>query len=161
MSESKSTESLIKTWAETQQKLLTNWLDTVRRFSGAPGPELWTKTVEAWQASVKETLDAQAEWTREWTETLANTKGTPEELRELARQGRDLFQRWTDAERQLWQGWFNVVKDINLRLEPAAGAKAGTDMIQLWQDSAHKMIDTQTDLVRRWTSGFTGTRPKE
>ena len=60
MSESKSTESLIKKWAETQQKLLTNWLDTVRGYGGAPGPELWTKTVEAWQASVKETLDAQA-----------------------------------------------------------------------------------------------------
>jgi len=158
MSESKSTESLIKTWAETQQKLLTNWLDTMRRSGGAPGPELWTKTVEAWQTSVKETLDAQAEWTREWTETLAKAKGTPEELRELARQGRDLFQRWTDAERQLWQGWFNVVKDINLRLEPATGAKAGTDMIQLWQESAHKMIDTQAALVQHWTSVFTGTK---
>jgi len=158
MSESKSTESLIKTWAETQQKLLTNWLDTVGRFCGAPGPELWTKTVEAWRASVKETLDAQEKRTHEWTETLAHAKGTPEELRELAQQGRDLFQRWTDAERQIWQGWFNVVKDINLRLEPATGAKAGTDMIQLWQDSAHKMIDTQASLVQHWTSVFTRTR---
>ena len=156
MSESKSTESLIKTWAETQQKLLTNWLDTVRRSGGAPGPELWSKTVEAWQASVKETLDAQAEWTREWTETLAKAKGTPEELRELARQGRDLFQRWTDAERQLWQGWFNIVRDINFR--PELGASPQAAMIQLWQESAHKMIDTQTALVQHWTSVFTGAK---
>jgi hypothetical protein len=161
MSESKSSESLIKTWADTQQQLLTNWLDTVRRVGGTPNPELWTKTIEAWQASVKETLDVQAEWTREWTETLANAKGTPKELQELARQGHELLQHWTDAERQLWQGWFNIVKDISLRLEPATGAKAGTDLIQLWQESAHKMIDTQASLVRRWTSGFTGTRPKE
>lgn len=158
MSESKSSENLIKTWAETQQKLLTNWLDTVRRFSGAPGPELWTKTVEAWQASVKETLDAQAQWTREWTETLANAKGTPEEMRELARQGRDLFQRWTDAERQVWQSWFNIVRDINFRPETGVGPQ--TSMIQLWQESAHKMIDTQTALVRYWTSVFTGSKPK-
>src|SRR5690348_6160471 len=157
MSDSKSSENLIKTWAEEQQKLLTNWLDTVRRFSGAPGPELWSKTVEAWQASVKETLDAQAQWTREWTETLANAKGTPEELRELARQGRDLFQRWTDAERQVWQSWFNIVRDINFR--PETGPQ--TSMIQLWQESAHKMIDTQTALVRHWTSVFTGSKPKE
>src|SRR5260370_31536579 len=105
MSESKSTESLIKTWAETQQKLLTNWLDTMQRSGGAPGPELWTKTVEAWQTSVKETLDAQAEWTREWTETLAKAKGTPEELRELARQGRDLFSRSDPTPRQHCQRW--------------------------------------------------------
>ena len=159
MSESKSSENLIKTWADTQQKLLTNWLDTVRHVSGAPGPELWTKTVEAWQASVKETLDAQAQWTREWTETLANAKGTPEEMRALARQGRDLFQRWTDAERQVWQSWFNIVRDINFRPETGVGPQ--TSMIQLWQESAHKMIDTQTALVRHWTSVFTGSRPKE
>jgi hypothetical protein len=156
MSESKSTESLIKKWAETQQKLLTNWLDTMRRAGGAPGPELWTKTVETWQTSVKETLDAQAEWTREWTETLAKAKGTPEELRELARQGRDLFQRWTDAERQLWQGWFNIVRDINFR--PELGASPQAAMIQLWQESAHKMIDTQAALVQHWTSVFTGAK---
>src|SRR2546421_11355601 len=135
MSESKSTESLIKTWAETQQKLLANWLDTVRRFSGTPGPELWTKTVEAWQASVKETLDAQAEWTREWTETLAKAKGTPEELRELARQGRDLFQRLTDAERQLLQGWFNIVREIKFTAEP--GTNPQRAIIQPLQEFSH------------------------
>jgi len=78
MSESKSSESLINTWAQTQQKLLTNWLDTIQRFSGTAGPELWTKTVEAWQTSVKQTLDAQEEWIRQWTGTLANTKEVAE-----------------------------------------------------------------------------------
>jgi hypothetical protein len=158
VSESKSTESSIKTWAETQQKLLTDWLDTVRRSGGTPTLELWTKTVEAWQASVKETLDARSEWTREWTETLANAKGTPEELRGLAQQGRELMQRWTDAERQVWQGWFDIVRGINFRVEPGTTPKAGSDLLQLWQDSAHKMIDAQAALVRRWTSGFPGTR---
>ena len=158
MSESRSSDSLIKTWAGTQQQLLTNWLDTVRRFGGTPTLELWTKTVEAWQASVKETLDARAEWTREWTETLANAKGTPEELRDLARQGQELLQRWTDAERQLWQGWFNIVKDINFKVEPGTAAQAGSDLVQLWQESAHKMIDAQATLVRRWTSGITGPK---
>ncbi len=158
MSESKSSESLITTWAETQQKLLTNWLDTMRSFGGTPSQELWTKTVEAWQTSVKETLDAQAEWTREWTGTLANSKETPEVLRDLVQQGRELLQRWTDAERQLWGGWFDIVRDINFRVEPGTGAQAGGDLIQLWQESAHKMIDAQATLVRRWTSGITGTK---
>src|SRR5215470_1107102 len=124
MSEHESGENLIKVWAETQQKLLTNWLDTVRRFGGTPSLELWTKTVEAWQASVKETLDARAQWMHDWAETLANAQGTPEELRTLAKQGREALQRWNEAERQLWQGWFNIVKDINFRVEPGTGAQA-------------------------------------
>ncbi len=84
MSDKKSDETLLKTWAETQRKLLTDWLDTLRRFGGTPTLELWTKTVDAWQSSVKETVDARAEFTRQLTDTLANAKGTPEELRSLA-----------------------------------------------------------------------------
>src|SRR3989442_3755083 len=158
MSDKKSDESLLKTWAETQQKLLTDWLDTLRRFGGTRTLELWRKTVDAWQSSVKETVDARAEFTRQLTETLANAKGTPEELRELAREGREQLQHWTEAERDLWQSWFNAVREINFQPEP--GAQAGRDLVQLWQDSAHKMIDAQATLVRRWTGGIFGTTEK-
>ena len=161
MSEKKSDENLLKTWSETQQKLLTDWLDTMRKLGGTPTLELWTKTVDAWQSSVKETVDARAESTRQLIETLTTAKGTPEELRELARQEREQLQHWTEAERDLWQGWFNVAREINFRPEPGAGAQAGKDLVQLWQDSAHKMIDTQADLVRRWTGGAYGTKHQE
>ena len=161
MSDKNTDESLLKTWAEVQQKLLTDWLDTLRRFGGTPTLELWTKTVDAWQSSVKETVDARAESTRQLIETLANAKGTPEELRELARKGREQLQSWAEAERELWQGWFNIVRDINFRPEPGAGAQAGRDLVQLWQDSARKMIDAQAALVRRWSGGTTRTKKQE
>ena len=161
MSDKNTDESLLKTWAESQQKLLTDWLDTLRKFGGTPTLELWTKTVDAWQSSVKETVDARADSTRQLIETLANAKGTPEELRELARQEREQAQHWAEAERDLWQGWFNIVRHINFRPEPGAGAQASRDLVQLWQDSAHKMIDAQAALVRRRTGGTTRTKKQE
>jgi len=161
MSESNPSESLINTWAQTQQKLLTNWLDTVQRLSGTQSPDLWTQTVDAWQASVKETLDAQQEWIRQWTAALANTKGVPQELQDLARQGQEQLQPWLDAERQLWQSWFDIVKDINFKVQPGTSAQAGSNLLQLWQETARKMIETQTTLARQWTSGFTGTKTNE
>src|SRR5438105_1998081 len=100
MDESRPSANLIKTWADTQQQLLTNWLDTVRRLGGTPSREVWRQTVEAWHKSVQETLDAQAEWTRNWTETLATAKGTPEELRSLIQQGQEQLQHWIAAQRQ-------------------------------------------------------------
>ncbi len=161
MSDKNTNESLLKTWAESQQKLLSDWLDALRRLGGTPTMELWTKTMDAWQSSVKETLDARAELTHQWTEALANTKGTPEELRELAREGREQLQNWAEAERELWQGWFKIARDINFRPEPGTGAHVGQEFAQLWQDSAHKMIDAQAELVRRWTGGTTRTRKQE
>ena len=159
MSDKNTDESLLKTWAEAQQKLLTDWLDTLRRLGGTPTLELWTKTVDAWQSSVKETVDARAESTRQLIETLANAKGTPEELRELARKEQVQVQHWAEAERELWQSWFNIVRHLNFRPEP--GAQAGRDLVQLWQDSARKMIDAQAALVRRWTGGTTRTKKQE
>jgi uncharacterized protein with von Willebrand factor type A (vWA) domain len=161
MSDKQTHESMLKTWSETQQKLLTNWLDTLRKLGGAPTLELWTKTIDAWQASVKETVDARAEFARQWAETLANARGTPEEFRELARKEREEMQQWTEAERELWKGWFNVVRHINFRPEPGAGAKAERNLVDLWQESAHKMIDAQAALVRRWTGGTSRTKKQE
>ena len=161
MSEKNTSENMLKTWSESQQKLLTDWLDTLRKMGGTPTLELWRQTVDTWQNSVKETVDARAEYTRELTETLANAKGTPEEIRKLAREGREQLQHWTEAERDLWKGWFNTAREINFRPEPGAGVKTGADLIQLWQDTATKMINTQADLVRRWTGGATSTRKQE
>jgi hypothetical protein len=151
----------LKTWSETQQKLLNDWLDTLRKLGGTPTLELWRQTVDTWQNSVKETVDARAEYTRQLTETLAKAKGTPEEFRELAREGREQLQHWAEAERDLWKGWFDVAREINFRPEPGTGAQAGKDLVQLWQESTHKMIDAQATLIRRWTAGTTKTREQE
>src|SRR6266516_181395 len=158
MDESTSSANLIKMWADTQQQLLTNWLDTMRRLGGTPGLEVWRQTVEAWHKSVQETLDAQAEWTRNWTETLATAKGTPEELGGLIQQGREQLQRWIDSERQLWQSWFDIVKDTNFAVEPGTGVQAGKNLVQVWQDAVSKMIDTQDALVRQSTTSTGSTQ---
>jgi len=158
MSQGTSSENLINTWVQAQQKLLTNWLDTVKRYSGTHSPDLWTSTVDAWQTSVKQTLDAQEEWMRQWTETLANTQGTPQELQALARQGREQLQRWIDVQRQLWQSWFKIVKDINFKVETGTSAQPESSLLQLWQETTQKMIETQAGLAQQWMSGFTDTK---
>ena len=160
-SDKNTNETMLQTWSETQQKLLNDWLDTLRKLGGTPTLELWRQTVDTWQNSVKETVDARAEYTRQLTETLAKAKGTPEEFRELAREGREQLQHWTEAERDLWKGWFDVAREINFRPEPGTGAQAGKDLVQLWQESTHKMIDAQAELIRRWTGGTTRTRKQE
>src|ERR1700756_2683141 len=115
MSDTNTQDNLFKTWAEAQQQLLTDWIETMRKLGGTPTLELWRKTVDTWQTSVRGTLDAQSEWTDQWAEQLTDARGTPEELRELARQGREQLQRWAEAERDLWQRWFTVVREINFR----------------------------------------------
>ena len=157
MDESRPSANLIKMWADTQQRLLTNWFDTMRGLGATPSLAAWHQTVEAWQKSVKETLDVQAEWTRNWTEALASAKGSPEELARLLEQGKEQMQRWIDTERQIWQIWFDIVKDINFTMEPRTGVQAGKNLVQVWQDAVSKMMAMQSSLVRQWTAGIAST----
>ncbi len=155
MSEKDAGKNLVTSWAEAQQKLLKNWVDTVQKFGGAPTRELWTKTVDAWQSSVQETLETQEKWMRQWTEALAKTQGTPEQLRELLHRGQEQLQQWTEVERDLWQGWFNAMRQFNFISEPWPGMQSGKDLVQLWQDAARNMINAQTEFVQRWTGSIT------
>ena len=154
MDESRPSANLIKMWVDTQQQLLTNWFDTMRGLGGTPSLATWRQTVEAWQKSVKETLDVQAEWTRNWTETLVSAKEIPEELRRQLLQGQEQMQRWIDTERQLW---FDILKDIKLAVEPGTGAQAGKNLVQVWQDAVSKMLSMQSSLARQWTTGIVST----
>jgi hypothetical protein len=149
-------EDLFKTWTGTQQKLLSEWIDAVRGLSGTPGTAVWTKTVDAWQSSVKQTLDAQTEWAGRWTNSLAGTTGTPQEMHDLAVQGQAMLQRWTEAQKELWQTWFDVLKSLNIASTSNAGVQASQNLAQSLNDSVLKMIDAQAEWVRRWTVAMTG-----
>jgi hypothetical protein len=157
MDESRPSANLIKLWADTQLLLLTNWFDTMRGLGGTPSLATWHQTVETWQKSVKETLDVQAEWTRNWTETLASAKETPEELASLIAQGQEQMQRWIDTERQIWQIWFDIVKDSNFAVGPGTNVQGGKNLVQVWQDAVSKMMAMQSSLVRQWTPGSART----
>ena len=91
MSDKNAEENVVKNWGEMQQKLLNDWLETLRRLGGTPTLELWRKTVDTWQSSVKETIDG-GEWiggagefnklseltSQEWDEIAALTRGKKE-----------------------------------------------------------------------------------
>jgi hypothetical protein len=156
MDQSRPGEQLIRMWAETQQMLLRNWLDTLRGLGGAQHA-VRSKTVETWQAAVQETLEAQTQWTREWTATLLTTEN-PEELRERAQQGQEVLQRWIEAQRQLWQGWFEMVKGIDRAMEPATGVLVGQNPVQIWYGTAQKMFEAQAAWIRQWTTGSAGAK---
>ena len=73
----------------------------------------------------------------------------------------ETFPDWAEAERDPWQGWFNILREINFKPQPGAGAQIGKHLVQLWQDSAHKLIDAQASLVQLWTVDTTRTRKQE
>src|SRR5437667_12376620 len=101
MSERNQEDSLLSTWASTQQKVLAGWLDLVQGTERSSHAVTWNETVKAWQTAVQETLDAQARWLRDWTRRVQVTSGSQTELRKSVRQAKILLVPWLEAQQHL------------------------------------------------------------
>lgn len=148
----KQAQDTIKTWTETQQKMWDGWLKTVGQ-SAAPtqATEVWQNAVETWEGAVKNTLEAQSEWTRMWVESLTESSNVPKEVTEWAKQAQEMSQRWSDAQQQLWQSWFEIIRKIDPAKMGGAWDKEAQKLFQTWQESTQKLMEAQLKWAKTWS----------
>lgn len=148
----KQSEEMVKMWSETQQKMMSTWLDSMQDFAQPQTTGVWEKTLETWEQAVSNLLENQAEWTRLWAGSVTATKGVPKETVEGAGQFKAMTERWVEFQQELWKGWFEIVR----KLDPAKMAASQTDAPQLpfaaWQDALKKAVETQLEWIRSWTT---------
>src|SRR5205823_3413386 len=110
---------LLQASLELQRRLWAGWLDAMQRAGGAEAGGAGADPLAAWQASMRQALEAQAAWARGWGEALGALQRQTAELRAwveqgqglleqwdallaTAQQGQELLGRWLDLQRQLW-----------------------------------------------------------
>jgi len=153
MNWTKQVEEMAKTWTETQKMMWNNWLGSIQGLGQSQSTEVWTKTIETWERSVNSTLEAQNEWNRMWTESFTNLNGLPKESLEWANQTQEMTKRWSDVQKQLWGSWFDIVKKIDpTKMAGNWNNKESQNVLQIWQESAQKIMQTQAEWARLWTS---------
>jgi hypothetical protein len=143
-------KSLVSTWINTQQKVLSGWLDLLELGERPSRAAAWNETVKAWQTAVEETLEAQARWLRDWTTRVQVSSGSPTQLRKSVQQAQVLLLRWTEAQQQLWQCWFDLVLQLGPVLE--TGFQTDEHLLQTLRERGQAIIDAQAEWVRRWTT---------
>ncbi len=150
MSEKSPDETLFTTWSDAQQKMLIGWIDLLQGTRQPSRKMVWSETVKAWQSTVQETLDAQARWLQGWSGRVQATSGSPTELRKNVQQAQVLLLRWTEAQQQLWQGWFHLIQ----RLGPLVESDFQIDehLLSSLQENGQAMINAQSEWVRLWTA---------
>lgn len=155
---SKQTQETVKAWTETQQKMWDNWMEMVSGGAvSTQAAEVWRKTMETWQEAVANTLEAQTEWTRTWTEALTKTPNVPKEMVEWVEQVKEMNKRWTEAQQQLWQSWFEMAKKIEPAQMDSGWDKEGKKVFQAWQDSTQKLMEAQLKWANMWGEKQAGT----
>lgn len=158
----KQVEDMFKSWTEAQTKMCNDWLKAMQGFGKSQSSQVWEKTVEAWDESIKKTLDAQTDLTQRWAESFTTSKGASKEMVEWAKQGQDMFKRWNETQKLLWASWFEIVK----KFDPSTArgmdwGREGQKFQQGWQEAIQKDLDTQAEWVRLWTVGQGSKKSKE
>src|SRR2546430_6743917 len=147
MSEKSPEETLMTSWADAQQKMLVGWLDLLQATEQPSRKMVWSETVKAWQSTVQETLDAQARWLQGWSGRVQATSGSPTELRKNVQQAQVLLLRWTEAQQQLWQGWFHLIQHLGPLLE--SDFQIDGHLLSSLQENGQAMINGPSEWVRR------------
>jgi hypothetical protein len=149
----KQTEEVVKSWTETQKKMWDNWLKTVQQ-----GPEqfqvanVWQKTLETWEETVKNTMSAQAEWMKMWTDGFDQQQGIPEEAIQWVKQAQTMNKQWADIQQQMWQSWFELVKKVDpAKMSDSLDAE-GKKAFAVWQETADKVMEAQEKWTGMWTA---------
>jgi hypothetical protein len=157
----KQTEEFFKTWTDIQRKMWDDWFKATQGLGKTQATDVWRKTVEAWEESLKKTLSAQMEWSRMWAESFSSVSGVPREMLDWARQGQDMMRRWSEAQMQLWEGWFGIVKKLDPSSLGGNWEREGQKVLQLWQEAVKNARDAQVEWGRIWTAGQTGKKPEQ
>ena len=146
----KQNEDMVKAWSDTQQKMLANWLDSMKDFMQPQAAGVWDKTLEAWERAIDNMLESQAQWARLWAGSVTATKGISKEMVEGATQLKDMTERWTEFQQDLWHSWFEMVHKLDW--SKMAESQDVPPVFQAWKTALQKAMDSQMEWVNAWVS---------
>lgn len=145
-------------WIGQTQAAMEQWLQAQREWwaamTGRPPAEgaaadFPRMAVDAWRRSAHALVDAQAELLLAALRT--DRRGDAEAL----------VRAWTDAQREMWQGWLSVAGRGERAGEQAAGdiADAGRHMVDAMREAAEQLVRSQAQWAQAWTQAQQGGSP--
>ncbi len=154
MDPSEQMQQAAAAWSEAQQQLWSQWQSGMRG-TGAPGPipgsELWEQAVAHWQTGVTNLLTSQQQALRDWAGQVPTADWAPEDARQWADQGIDMVSRWSAAQAQFWEHWFDALRQGMPVFPTPSGATTQEDMVKGWQEAAESVQSLQRDWLAAWT----------
>lgn len=147
----KQTEDVLSAWTDAQKKIWSGWLETAERNSAqAQVADTWRQAVDTWEGIVKKSLDAQLEWSQRASESVGALPNMPKDLVDWSKQTQQLGARWNEAQQQLWDSYFNVVRKAVPVKMLGTFDDENQRLFHAWQESVEKVVQAQTHWAQMW-----------
>lgn len=155
MSWDKQMEEIVNSWTDMQRRMWNGWMESVTQFSreqpqsrGITGAD-YQKHLQAWEASVKEALEAQSQWARRWSETVGREEPTTDMAAQWTEKLQEMMKGWTDSQYQLWEAWFESIRNMDPERAKDQWGKEGEQVMEAWHQAAERAQETLTDWARQ------------
>lgn len=147
-----------RNWVEQQQKLLSDWLESMKAAGGDSPRANWRKTADVMEQQVDSALDAQKRSLLAFAENLEGVEGAPEAFNQAVKQLEDGIDQWAEVQQRMWHVWFEM-----LRATAPAPQTPGEAMMEGWEDMVKRTMAVQQEWLTKWTgaqadSGKTGDK---
>lgn len=144
-----------RTWVQQQQKMMTDWLESLNGQGADVSPAGWRKAVDVMEKQVTSALDAQKRSLTAVTENLEGVEGAPEAFTQAMNQLEKGIEQWADVQRRLWAVWFDMLKST-----APVPKTPGETMVENWQDMVKQSMEIQEQWLSSWTGAGTGSGKK-
>ena len=152
----KQTEDVLTAWTEAQKKIWSGWVETAERNSGqAQMADTWRQAVDTWEGIVKKSLDAQLEWSQRASDSVGALPNMPKDLVDWSKQTQELGARWNEAQQQLWDSYFGLVKKAVPVKMLGTFDDENQQLFRAWQESVEKIVDAQAHWSKMWAEQTT------
>ena len=146
----KQTEEAVKGWTEMQKRALDQWLPPLKQMMGTtPAGSDYLKGLDNWETAVRQALEAQLEWTRQWAEAVGSGKAPTDAW---AGQTQELVKAWTENNQQIWTRWVEGMKAALPASATGTEAwqKQAESVMNAWQEAVQASQKAYSDWSSRW-----------
>jgi len=138
---------MMKSWSNTQQQMIEQWLDMVEGTSPPQGAQLWKQTLSVWESSVKRTMEAQNATMNSWMSQMQEVEGMPEEAKERVEEGKAIMKRWTETQGTLWEKWFETMRQMDPSKYESNWQEMAKHSVSVWRDYADRIQSLNDEMA--------------
>ncbi len=157
----KQTDDMLQTLTDTQKKFWGTWAETAeQQASQAQLAETWRKAVDAWEDAVKNGLDTQKAMMQSLGDSASAVPAIPRDLLDWVAQTQALSTRWTEAQSELWESYFGMVRKAVPAKMLGTIDDENQKLFAVWQESVEKIGAAQLAWAQTWTERAAGAAPQ-
>jgi hypothetical protein len=160
MNQSKQFNTPLEAWLQFQEQLWDSWLSKTQLSPNIMKDQLYSNQIKLMEELINCSLRAQSDWVRSYTKGLGHETGASIAIAQWAEQNVAMSKMWTNAQKQVWDTWFNALK----LLKPIQGIDKGADsashMFQGFQDVTKKALEAQSEWMSQWLAHEENAEPE-